>query len=222
MKSILIYGGSFDPPHWGHLKTALAVQHACHFQTVFFLPCKTPVLKKPTQANVNHRLHMLQLMLQQNNLGPSITANSKFQISTIELDRESPSYMTETLKQIRKTVGSSCSMTLLLGLDAFLNLPQWHAYEILPTLCNLLVIKRQSAVCPTSPDTLLHLFPTACPNAKDLLNYQNGQIAYFNAGEYPISSTEIRKKIRLGKDISDDVPKSIHDYIKRHGLYLDH
>lgn len=213
MNPILIYGGSFDPPHWGHFKTALAVQHACHFQTVFFLPCKTPVLKKPTQADAHHRLNMLQLMLD------ASTAVPEFKISTIELDRSTPSYMTETLQQIRKTAGSSCSITLLLGMDAFLCLPQWHAYDTLPTLCNVLVIHRPGVLCPAVPDTLTRLFPISCQNAHDLRKHPHGAIAYFNAGDYPLSSTDIREKIRSGQDVSEDLPKSMEDYIKHHGLY---
>ncbi len=210
MKSVLIYGGSFDPPHLGHCKTALAVQEFFHFETVFFLPCKTPVLKKPTRAEANHRLKMLQLLLND---------HPEFKISTIELDRDTPSYMTETLRQIRDTVGQACSITLLLGMDAFLNLSQWHAYETLPTLCNLLVIQRGGVSTTTAPDPLAQLFQERCLNAHDLLNHPHGKIAYFDAGDYPISSTDIRDKIRSGEDVSKDLPKAIDDYIKRHGLY---
>lgn len=210
MKSILIYGGSFDPPHLGHFKTALAVQNDVHFETVFFLPCKTPVLKRPTHAEAGHRLKMLQLMLQD---------HPEFKISTVELDRNTPSYMTETLRQIRETVGPACSITLLLGMDAFLNLSQWHAFETLPMLCNLLVIKRQGVSTTTAPAPLAQLFEATNLNPCDLLNHPNGKIAYFNAGDYPISSTDIREKIRLGNDVSNQLPEAIDDYIKRHGLY---
>ena len=217
MKSILIYGGSFDPPHLGHLKTALAVQDYFHFDTVFFLPCKTPVLKKPTQAEASHRLQMLQLML---NLEKAVESrfnhHPEFEISTVEIDRDTPSYMTETLQQIRETVGHACSITLLLGMDAVLSLPQWHEHETLPRLCNLLVIKREGV---TEHEPLTGLFPEPCHHARDLLSHPNGKIEYFDAGDYPISSTDIREKIRSGQDVSDALPKAVDDYIKHHGLY---
>lgn len=207
MKSILIYGGSFDPPHLGHLKTAITVQEHCHFETVFFIPCKKPVLKKTIPAESSHRLKMLQLMLNE---------HPEFQINTIEMDRETPSYMTETLQQLRKTVGKNCSITLLMGMDAFVNLSQWHEFEKLPTLCNLLVIKREGI---TNPETLLDIFPECLPHVRDLLSHPQGKVAYFDAGDYPVSSTKIREKIRLGEDVSDALPKTVEEYIRHHGLY---
>lgn len=210
MKSILIFGGSFDPPHLGHFNTALAVQNTFHFETIYFLPCKTSVLKKPSQAGMEHRFKMLQLMLND---------HPEFKISTLELDRDSPSYMTETLQQIRQTVDYSCSVTLLLGMDAFLGLEQWHEYKTLPSLCHLLVIQRPGFTPHTVPEPLAHLFQGPCQNAHELLNHPNGIFAYFNAGNYPISSTDIRAKIHIGKDVSDSIPKAVDAYIKHHELY---
>lgn len=207
MKSILIYGGSFDPPHLGHLNTALAVQNYCHFDTVYFIPCKKPVLKKTILADENHRLKMLQLLLNQ---------NPEFQINTVELNRETPSYMTETLQQIRKNVGKNCSITLLVGMDAFANLALWHEYKKLPRLCNLLVINRGEI---PFPEFLIDIFPDRCQHAYDLLDYSQGKIAFFDAGNFPISSTQIREKIQSGKRVSEDLPKPVEDYIKHHGLY---
>lgn len=207
MKSILIYGGSFDPPHLGHLNVALTVQAHFKFETVLFLPCKIPVLKKTTQASEQHRLNMLKLMLKH---------HSEFQINTVELERDTPSYMSETLQQMRATYGLECSITLLLGMDAFMGLPRWHECNKLPTLCNLLVIKRQDT---PEPDSLIGLFKEGCDNPKDLLTHVQGKVAYFDAGTYSISSTTIRENIHSGVDVSSILPEAVARYIKHHGLY---
>lgn len=211
MKSMLIYGGSFDPPHFGHLKTALAIQQHCQFDHVFFLPCKVPVLKNPTQADPHHRLNMLTLML---------TDYPQFEVMTSELDRETPSYMVDTLNDLRHQYGSTYSITLLLGMDAFLEVPRWFQSDKLPGLCNLLIIQRISITTVSDiPPALNHLFPKQCKDARDLKKHAHGAIAYDNAGNIPISSTAIREKVKLGQNIQGDLPDEVITYIKNQGLY---
>jgi len=210
-ENLLIYGGSFDPPHLGHLNTALNVQDYFHFQSFIFLPCKTPVLKQPTMASAICRMDMLTLMLRN---------HSEFSIDTQEIDRESPSYMAETLTNYRKKFGSSNSITLLLGMDAFLNLHRWHAWEKIPTLCNLLIMKRQNTPDQEMPEALKPLLLNhQCSNPIALKTHPHGKIAYFDAGQYPISSTQLREKIQLKIDIRDDLDPHVYDYIKNHELY---
>ena len=215
MQSILIYGGSFDPPHLGHLNTALNVQRYFHFDKIIFLPCKIPVLKNPTKASAQDRIKMLQLMLKN---------YPEFSISTVEIDRETPSYMTETLKSLREQLEStnnpSVSMSLLLGMDALINLPQWHQFEKIPTLCNLLIIKRHGISKKNYPEILQKMFNSPCQHARDLLESRNGKLVFFDAGQYPISSTALREKIQHKETINNELPDAVHDYINQHGLYL--
>jgi nicotinate-nucleotide adenylyltransferase len=221
MQSILIYGGSFDPPHAGHLNVALNVQQYFHFERFFFLPCKVPLLKNPTQAGTIDRLNMLQLMLKE---------NTEMSISTVEIERASPSYMSETLKTFRDNFGNAASITLLLGMDSFLTLPQWEHFESIPLLSNLLVIRRQPTPPPATVEQSYHLnldnniekketfgIPEVPPLS--LLNNTHGKIAYFDAGFYPISSSLLREKIRLKQPIGDDCPQAVDKYIQLHGLY---
>ena len=210
-KNLLIYGGSFDPPHLGHLNIALNVQRHFHFQSFIFLPCKTPVLKQPTMATATSRIDMLKLMLKR---------HSEFSISTREIDRKSPSYMAETLASYRNELGPSISITLLLGMDAFLNLNRWHAWEKIPGLCNLLIIKRPSELDHKIPNALKSLLlDHQCSNPLVIKNHPYGKIAYFEAGEYFISSTQIREKIQLKIEIHTDLDPVVYDYIRTHRLY---
>lgn len=201
MNPILIYGGSFDPPHLGHLYTAIAVQQYFHFHQVMFLPCKTPALKAATQCSAMDRLHMLERMIKD---------NPEFSISTLEIDRDTPSYMSNTLNTLRAQVGPNESITLLLGMDTFLSLGQWHQCEKIPKLCNLLVIQRQGVVSAQKG---------AQDDLKDILKQPYGKLVYFDAGQYAISSTDIRKKIQSKADVSDVLSAEVEQYIRLHGLY---
>lgn len=220
MKSILIYGGSFDPPHHGHLQTALNVQHYFHFDEFIFLPCKIPVLKAPTKAQPAHRMNMLRLMLQD---------YPQFSISPLEIDRDTPSYMVDTLKSIRNKTKEITSITLLVGIDALRNLPQWHQFQQLPDLCNLLVIdrpqsERNEKSSSSQDDSVLweilnQRFKIQRQDERNILKSPHGQLVLFDAGQYPFSSTEIRQKIKNQQDINQDLPKAVYDYIKHHALY---
>lgn len=206
MQNILIYGGSFDPPHFGHLNTAINVQHYFHFDQVVFLPCKTPVLKKTTQASAIERVEMLKILLKD---------HSEFTISTKEIDRKTPSYMSETLKNFRDELGSTISITLLLGMDAYQSLPQWFEAEKIPALSNLLIIYRQN----TQKTLLNSLFTRVSSNPLDLLNSPHGLMAFFDAGNFAISSTQIRENIHSKNTIIDELPLEIAKYIHQHKLY---
>ena len=209
MTSLLIYGGSFDPPHLGHLNTARNVQHYFHFDQFVFLPCREPVLKKPTSVEASGRFDMLKLMLKD---------YPEFSINTLEIDRKTKSYMTDTLKMLRDKVGSSTSITLLLGMDAFLTLPHWHQVQDIPTLCNVLVIQRKGTSEERGAKSLEALFKK-CTHPLDILNKPHGQLLYFDAGQYPMSSTNIRQKIQSHQKVDDSLSQDVEDYIKTHGLY---
>lgn len=209
LSSILLFGGTFDPPHYGHLKTALAVQNQCHFDQFIFLPCKIPLLKHAASASAHDRLQMLTLMLKN---------YPEFSISTTELVRPTPSYMTETLQSFRKQVGTAVSITLLLGIDAFLKCPKWHDAETLPTLCHLLVMSRSGQIGAIENHPFANLF-NPCNHSMDLLKTPNGMIATIDAGNHPQSSTELRKKVRAHENTEDDLPHSVDAYIQQNSLY---
>lgn len=209
--TILIYGGSFDPPHLGHLNVALKVQDHFHFDRFIFLPCKSPVLKNPSIASEKHRYEMLKILL---------SKYSQFSISTCELDRDTPSYMVDTLEKFRNELGSQVSITLLLGQDAFFQLNRWHDWYKLPKLCNLLVIYRSGILLEQNiSEKILSMFVDCRQLPFDILNSPCGKLTYFNAGSYPVSSTDIRHTIQSEGCVDFGLSKEIVDYIQRYNLY---
>jgi nicotinate-nucleotide adenylyltransferase len=211
MRPTLIYGGSFDPFHLGHLNTALSVQKYYHFERFIFLPCKIPVLKNATIASSEQRVHMVQLALKPY---PQFTYDCR------EIERDAPSYMVDTLQSYRDELGKGGSLTLLLGMDAFLQLPKWHRWQDLLKLSHLLVINRLGIAVAQCPSLLKELLKThETSSQQDILQKSHGHIYRFDAGHYDISSTWLRQQIKQGNAVHDYLPHEIADWVNDVRLY---
>lgn len=209
-KSLLIFGGTFDPIHLGHLQIAAAVQQHFHFSSFIFLPCKVPVLKPQAQANSDHRLKLLQCALTEFPIEHAL-------IDAREINRDSPSYMVTTLADFRQEQGDTVSISLLMGEDVFANLPKWHKWKEILQLCNILLIKRQPATPLTQPLKDL-LTQQVLVNDQDLLKNRAGGIFLFDAGSFAISSTAIRNSLKKGYP-SKDLPPGVAAYLAQNKLY---
>lgn len=210
LKNLILFGGTFDPVHCGHLNIAIKVQQAFHFEQFNFLPCKLPVLKNASSASAADRVAMLSLAIE------NYKQDAAFFIDEREINRKTPSYMIYTLEDIRKEYKDSLALTLMLGADAFMHLPQWYQWQKIITLANLLIIARE----PTMPldATLISLLEKhETQEKKYLLKASHGYIYRFDAGNYPISSTLIRHHIASHKAL--DLPKKVEDYIFKNHLY---
>ncbi|MCL9684628.1 nicotinate-nucleotide adenylyltransferase [Legionella maioricensis] len=210
MRSIAILGGTFDPVHNGHIQTSLFIQSNFNFDDYFFLPCKTPTLKPPTCANTQQRIEMLQL---------AIKSHPDFKLDLREIKRDSPSYMVETLASFRKE-NTDAAITLIMGYDAFLSLPQWYQWEKIIKLANLLVINRNQFSTYPMPEAIKMLLTEHKTEIKtDLLIKPAGTIYLFDAGNYEISSTHIREELKKNKPVETKLPKEVGEYIKQQELY---
>ena len=200
MKQLLIYGGTFDPPHLGHIETACAVQAKFSFDQFLFVPCKLPVLKAQNVASPKQRFEMLKLAL---------LPYPQFKIDTRELDRDTPSFMVDTLKSFHREYKNNISVTLLLGMDAFLELPRWHQWEQIMMLCDLIVMQRAGDHNNKIPEAL---------QAK--LNASSCMVTFFEAGNYPIASSTVRSMLQAGETLETNLlPEAVYNYIRTHQLY---
>lgn len=210
MRSIAIFGGTFDPVHNGHLLISLSIQSSFNFDSYYFLPCKIPIIKSPASASNQQRVEMLQL---------AIKNYSKFKLDLREITRDSPSYMVDTLRSFQKEHESD-SITLIMGFDAFLSLPQWHQWHHIIKLANILVINRNQFSNYPIPEPIKNILAIHQTEIKDeLLSQKSGAIYLFNAGNYEISSTAIREKLKKDETIASSIPKDVYEYIKTWELY---
>lgn len=212
--SIVIFGGSFDPIHYGHIKTALSVQHHFGFGRFIFLPCNIPALKSACSATPLQRLEMLKLALKD---------YPEFEIDSRELKRKGRSFMIDTLISFRSELSDITSITLLIGEDAFYNLPHWHRWKEILDQCNLLVMDRHFTQPPSIPKKIQTLLAThEILDHKKILKTKHGAIVKVHAGHYPIASSELRSKSIQGHSIESFVPEKVYRYIKNEGLYSVH
>ncbi|WP_131781740.1 nicotinate-nucleotide adenylyltransferase [Legionella gresilensis] len=213
MSNLIIFGGTFDPIHNGHINTAINVQSFFHFDRFIFLPCKVPVLKNNAQASTTQRLEMLKLAIKESN-----KSDLNFEIDTREINRETPSYMVTTLEDYRSELGNTIAISLLMGVDAFATLPQWHQWERLLQLANILVISRPDYQLKSQLIRDL-LKERETQKAEYMQKRAHGLIYQFNAGLYNLSSTTVRAQIKNDNLITADLPTSVIQYIKKNRIY---
>jgi len=213
MSGLILFGGTFDPPHLGHIKIAEAVATHFQFERFLFLPCKSPLQKAPARATPEQRLDMLKLVL---------APYPQFEIDLREMRRETPSYMADTLEDLRAELGSTYPITLMIGVDAFAGLPQWERWETLLQNSHILLVHRSGYTNTTLPE-VLKKFQTHHQTHDPLALYQqpSGLIYIFNAGDYPLASTSIRQQLAAQQSCNQSLIPEVYEYILRHKIYAD-
>jgi nicotinate-nucleotide adenylyltransferase len=215
---IAFFGGSFDPPHLGHLAIARAAQQTLQLDQVFFAPVGLQALKPAgASASFEHRAAMTQL---------AIAGQPNFCVSLADAPTStSPNYTAETLEALRQTLPAASQLFLLIGADAFLNLRQWHRAEDIPFLAHLIVASRPgedlgNPAASLPPGITLH--PTADPNRFRLTrpNHTPAEFYLLPNLEYDISATQLRQQIQsLPSTEPSLLPQPVLDYIHQHHLY---
>ena len=201
---IVLFGGTFDPVHHGHLIVARALAEARGFDSVTFVPASAAPHKQPAGASAEHRLAMLRL---------ATAGDDLFDICRVELDRSGPSYTVETLAALREARGRGAAMHWVIGTDMLADLPSWHRAEEVMKTANILVAAR-------SPwqDRLEGIFEQLGGSfpEEQVRRLREGLVA---TPQIDISSSDIRRRLAEGRSIRFLVPEAVADYIHRHGLY---
>lgn len=207
---IALFGGTFDPVHFGHLRPLLEVKQALGLDEVRLVPAFIPPHREAPGAQPEHRLAMLEL---------AVADTPGFVIDPRELQRGGPSYSVDTLQSLRDEIGAATPLCLIMGLDAFVGLDRWHEWRRLTELAHLVVTQRPGAALPDS-GPVAQLMATA--RARDLSALQDrpaGLIWFQTVTQLEISATAIRQQLADGGDIRFLVPDSVRHYIDTHGLY---
>ena len=193
-----ILGGTFDPPHNGHLMLAEAALRELHLAQIVFMPAKQPPHKLGEPISpLATRVAMLERALQ---------AKPAFAISLLEAERTGPSYTVDTLRELHQQMPTHPEIFFIMGMDSLQNLPTWHQPQEIVKLCKLAVLKRPGYFAD------LDALEQKVAGVKHA-------VRFVNAPEMNVSASEIRARVSCGESIDAFVPRAVAEYIHQHQLY---
>jgi nicotinate-nucleotide adenylyltransferase len=201
-----IFGGTFDPVHYGHLRAIIEVREIFNLKEVRLIPNKTPPHRLEPLATSKMRLDMLHL---------ATAALPDLVIDTRELDREGPSYMVDTLCSLRRDFPEH-SLLLFVGSDAFNGLPSWHRWYELFDFAHLVVMTRPG-YSVQQQNEFFHARQVF--EAEELTRHKAGKLFFQTITQLEISASAIRKMIAEQRDPRFLLPDTVIDYIHSRHLY---
>ncbi len=204
-------GGTFDPVHLGHLRSAVEVREALELDRLHMIPAPQPPLRDTPQVSPEQRFELLRLGISDT---PGVMADDR------ELRREGPSYSVDTLAELRQAYGDSASLVMIIGFDAFLRLAKWHKANQIFSLAHLVVIARPGYNARW-PEELRELVGNREVDSVDeLMRSPNGNVLTLALPSMmAISATYIRERLEKGKSVRYLLPEAVEEAILRHGFY---
>ncbi len=213
-----IFGGTFNPVHYGHLRAAEEVKEKLDLDRVLFIPAGSPPLKTRDIEDGGHRYEMIKR---------AIRGNPSFDLSDIECKKKGKSYTVKTIEALKRA-NPETEFFFIVGIDAFLDIPEWWQPDLLVSLANFIIISR-----PGFPFSELRTSPYLKPGRKILRAFDglkteicrtklqsNRDAILVKLTPLGISATAIRRLIRQGKSIKYLLPPEVYSYIITNNLYM--
>jgi len=204
-----IFGGTFDPIHYGHLRTAFELRQALRLAEVRFLPTGNPPHRDHTLADAAMRLAMVRA---------AVADQPGFVVDDREVRRTGVSYSVDTLTELRAEHPHR-SLCLLLGMDAFLGLPHWHRWQDILSLAHVVVAHRPGWKAPTQGPLGEVMVDRGTGMIRDLHGQSAGRIYVHAVTQLEISSTELRQLVAAGGDPRYLVPDPVRAVVRESGCY---
>lgn len=210
LEPLALFGGTFDPVHYGHLRCADEVRQKLGLKALYLLPAGHPPHRGAPQATVEQRLDMLQLACRE---FPFLRIDDR------ETRRSGPSYMVDTLKEMR-TGNEDQPILLLVGQDAANLLHTWFHWERLFELANIVILTRPGSHGQYTPELAEQIQNRSVSDVQDLLNSGAGSVFHLQVESIDISASKIKRIIRSGRYPESMLPAPILEYIRQNRLYL--
>ncbi|MGH8363630.1 MAG: nicotinate-nucleotide adenylyltransferase [Gammaproteobacteria bacterium] len=209
MRKIGILGGSFDPVHFGHLRTALEIREALALDEVRLVPAGQPPHRDPPVAPATLRMQMLQA---------AVSQVAHFVVDGRELKRPGPSYTVDTLAELRREFADA-QLVLIVGMDAFLGIQEWHEWRGIFQHAHLIVAHRPGWAPPDSGALTELLCQRRVDSGAELSAESAGRVLLQPVTPLEISSTGIRAAIGAGGDPRYLVPEAVRELLLKSGCY---
>ena len=208
-RAIGIFGGTFDPVHFGHLRAASEASEKLPLREFRLLPAGSPPHRSKTFASAAHRLAMLEL---------ATSEYSDLVVDDREVRRGGHSYMVDTLAEIRQEEGET-PLVLMVGQDAVNHLDSWYEWRSLFELAHLVVMRRPGSSHVYSGELFEALQPRMIEDPALLGRSPHGCVIPLEVTQLEISSTRIRRIIADGRSPRFLLPESVIGYMAENGLY---
>jgi len=205
-----VFGGTFDPVHYGHLRPLLEVQQTLSLDEVRLIPSFMPPHRQTPGASAEQRLAMLELAAE---------GAPGFVVDQRELLRGGASYTVDTLQSLRDELGIQESLCLIMGLDAFVGLEGWYQWQCLTELAHIVVMQRPGGLLAKTGAVAELVERTQALDITELQQQAAGRIYFQSVTQLDIAATAIRDHVAHGQDVRFLMPDSVRRYIEIHGLY---
>ncbi|GAB3372468.1 nicotinate-nucleotide adenylyltransferase [Spongiibacter taiwanensis] len=210
MPSVGILGGTFDPIHHGHLRSAVELRELLGVSELRLMPSHQPPLRDDPGASSELRLAMVEAAIDGE---PGLAVESR------EMRRSGPSYSADTLAELRRECGPSAPLLFIVGSDAFNQLHRWHDWQGIFASAHLVVMERPDF--PMAPDAEVAQFLARrwADDTEALLAQPGGQALRVQLCQLAISATDIRQRIAQGRSVRYLLPEGVRQIINEQGLY---
>lgn len=205
-----VFGGTFNPVHYGHLRSALELVERLQLEQLRLMPSAVPPLRDLPSCTAEDRAAMVEL---------AVAGEPRLVCDTRELRRSGKSYTIDSLTELREELGAQRSVCMIMGCDAVLDINAWHRWQDLLQLAHIVVIARPGWALPDSGEVAQWLQQHRLCDASELCQRAAGGILIEELRPQAISSTEIRAMLAAGQSARYLMPQSVLDYIKSHNLY---
>jgi nicotinate-nucleotide adenylyltransferase len=201
-----IYGGTFNPVHFGHLRTALEVKEIFGLEQLRLIPCRLPAHRQEPDVSAQMRLQMLNL---------AVADTPGLMVDRRELDRQGKSFMVDTLQSLAADFPGQ-SLLLIMGADAFAGLQSWHQWQRLFDYAHIAVLTRPGFTRQRLPEFFQQ---RQVENIAELKQQSAGLLIFQAVTLLDISSTKIRRMIAGGASPQFLLPQQVQTFIQQHQLY---
>lgn len=210
-----IFGGTFDPIHYGHLRVAEEIVEALGLREMRFIPAGMPRLRQPPIASPQQRAAMVRMAIQ---------GKARLVLDEREIKRPGTSVTVESLRELRQELGESVTLCFVIGADAFMKLDQWHCWQELFGLCHFIIAARPGHALKSGSDVLPQALRDECTprwasSADQLKNTAGGLIFVAPTTLLDVSASTLRARIAAKENTRDLLPDAVLDYIETNHLY---